>query len=240
MEHQLRNRSRVFTTAAKAARAVAGLVACGLLAACVADPVTDYTPIQSKKQTEVIWVSMVHDIAFEVGKKDMSDAEEARLDAFLSDIRVSSTDSVVIDPGSFRGGIIEPRVRSVAHYLKHQLPAVHPTVTHLGWEESDEDFRIIVGRYLVIPPECPNLASSTALNPNNLLSSNFGCATETNLALMIANPADLVHGGELQPGDGRLLANGVELYRAGLVQATVSGGEGGGTTEGGSGGETTE
>jgi glycosyltransferase involved in cell wall biosynthesis len=49
----------------------------------------------------------------------------------------------------------------------------------------------------------------------NLPHSNFGCATQTNLGLMVAEPRDLVRGRPLAPADGVREAEAIARYRAG-------------------------
>src|SRR6185437_8259047 len=97
-----------------------------------------------------------------------------------------------------------------------------------------------------IGPTCPDWTKPEVDEPNNTPSSNQGCATEANLAAMIANPADLVKPKANNATDGFVLARGVELYRAGNLSKTVGAnsgysasglsGGGGGSAGGGSGG----
>lgn len=47
-------------------------------------------------------------------------------------------------------------------------------------------------------PNCPNWRSAE-LPEGSATSSNYGCATNANLAAMVANPEDLIHG---HPYDG--------------------------------------
>lgn len=72
---------------------------------------------------------------------------------------------------------------------------------------------IILERYIVTPPACPDWSRRSGLDYHNQKHSNFGCATETNLGLMIANPRDLVRGRKLGPADGIHQAEGVVRYR---------------------------
>ena len=56
--------------------------------------------------------------------------------------------------------------------------------------------RVVIVRTQASVPGCPNWSSNSDFNPNNGLSSNYGCAVNSNLAAMVANPEDLVHGRE--------------------------------------------
>jgi len=48
--------------------------------------------------------------------------------------------------------------------------------------------------YVVVRPGCPDWTDGPDWVLQNKNSSNFGCATANNLGLMLANPADYVHG----------------------------------------------
>ncbi|MCK9542770.1 MAG: CpaD family pilus assembly protein [Novosphingobium sp.] len=55
--------------------------------------------------------------------------------------------------------------------------------------------RIVVTRSTASVPSCPRWSNSDA-NPNNATSSNYGCAVNSNLAAMVANPEHLLKGAE--------------------------------------------
>jgi pilus assembly protein CpaD len=46
--------------------------------------------------------------------------------------------------------------------------------------------------YVANPPPCGNWPTNLGREPDNLPYENFGCATQRNLAVMVANPADLL------------------------------------------------
>jgi len=77
---------------------------------------------------------------------------------------------------------------------------------------------IKIGRYLVTLPPCPNWSKPPAHDFTNASSSNIGCATASNLALMAAYPADLVGGRELGPAAGKPEAAAVNTYLNNKVQ----------------------
>jgi pilus assembly protein CpaD len=82
-----------------------------------------------------------------------------------------------------------------------------------GGDEGPNALTIVVGRYIVIPPNCPNWSKPSSGDPNNRTSSNWGCATTTNLGAMIADPGELVTGKPLGPGDATVSAGSVQRYR---------------------------
>jgi pilus assembly protein CpaD len=56
--------------------------------------------------------------------------------------------------------------------------------------------RVVLTRSTASVPSCPNWSAKSDVNLNNATSTNFGCATNGNLAAMIANPEDLVKGAD--------------------------------------------
>ncbi|MBW0144829.1 CpaD family pilus assembly protein [Sphingomicrobium clamense] len=93
--------------------------------------------------------------------------------------------------------------------------------------------RVVVTRAHASMPTCPAWEGESHGNPANESMPNFGCAVNGNLAAMIANPEDLVHG---RPGaatvDARTSARAVRSYReqpltgeGGLMEISTSEGE---------------
>lgn len=75
--------------------------------------------------------------------------------------------------------------------------------------------RVIVTRAKASVPGCPDWSADSDFNPNNGLSSNYGCATNSNLAAMIANPEDLLHGSQSQGSTAVMSSNkAIDAYRA--------------------------
>lgn len=91
--------------------------------------------------------------------------------------------------------------------------------------------RIIVTRAKATVPGCPDWSAKNDFNPNNATSSNYGCATNSNLAAMVADPEHLLKGAE---GDSNTVvmsaSKAIGAYReqkptgtAGLKQTTTKG-----------------
>lgn len=54
--------------------------------------------------------------------------------------------------------------------------------------------RVVVTRASATVPGCPDWSAKSTTNFANATSSNYGCATNSNLAAMIADPEHLLHG----------------------------------------------
>jgi pilus assembly protein CpaD len=77
---------------------------------------------------------------------------------------------------------------------------------------------VVVGRYVVIPPHCPDWRKPSQDDPSNTPSSNLGCASATNLGLMVADPGDLVYGEPAPASDGDHDVYSVQRYRTGTIR----------------------
>ena len=74
--------------------------------------------------------------------------------------------------------------------------------------------RIVVSRRRAEVPGCPNWSLPSQPNFDNRNMSNYGCAVNSDLAAMVANPEDLVHGRDAGMGDPREASKAVILYRS--------------------------
>ena len=74
--------------------------------------------------------------------------------------------------------------------------------------------RVVVARRRATVPGCPNWRQPSQPDWDNKAMSNFGCGVNSNLAAMIANPEDLIHG---RQGDGvtdaATATRAVDIYR---------------------------
>jgi pilus assembly protein CpaD len=75
--------------------------------------------------------------------------------------------------------------------------------------------RVVISRAFASVPGCPDWSGRSDANYRNATSRNYGCATSSNLAAMIANKEDLIHG---QDGTGNTVvatnAKAIEAFRS--------------------------
>ncbi|MEO6224275.1 MAG: CpaD family pilus assembly protein [Sphingomicrobium sp.] len=75
--------------------------------------------------------------------------------------------------------------------------------------------RVVVSRRRAEVPGCPDWSQPSQPNFQNRNVPNFGCGVNSNIAAMIANPEDLLHGREgTGVGDQSTASKAIELYRA--------------------------
>jgi len=95
--------------------------------------------------------------------------------------------------------------------------------------------RVVITRAVAAVPSCPDWSSNSAANLKNATSSNYGCATNSNLAAMVANPDHLIRG-DASTGQTVIMSStkAIESYREqkptgekGLKQNSTNSGGGG-------------
>lgn len=93
--------------------------------------------------------------------------------------------------------------------------------------------RIVVTRSTASVPGCPDWSAKSDMNYNNSTSPGYGCAVNSNMAAMVANPEDLITG---QTGTGQTVVStgtkAIDSYRA-QAPTGEQGLKSSGTSEGG-------
>jgi pilus assembly protein CpaD len=73
--------------------------------------------------------------------------------------------------------------------------------------------RVVVSRNRAEVPNCPNWSVASQPNFSNRSMPNYGCGVNSNIAAMVANPVDLIHGREGDPVvDANAASRGVGVY----------------------------
>jgi pilus assembly protein CpaD len=74
--------------------------------------------------------------------------------------------------------------------------------------------RVVVARRRATVPGCPNWSVPSQPDWDNKTMSNYGCGVNSNLAAMVANPEDLLHGREgAAVTDAVTASRAVDMYR---------------------------
>jgi pilus assembly protein CpaD len=83
-------------------------------------------------------------------------------------------------------------------------------------------FRIVISRSSASVPSCPDWSKASDRNFNASNHSNYGCATNSNIAAMIADPEDLVRGQETAQMDTNSGSKAVKALRDKSAAAGVT------------------
>ena len=157
----------------------------------------------------------------------LAPAEKGRLDAWFHGLGLGYGDSIYVDAPYADAARYE-----VARIAGNYGMLVQPGAPVTAGAVPAGSVRVIVSRTRAEVPGCPNWSLAAQPNYNNRMMSNFGCGVNANLAAMVANPEDLVHGREGNSvGDPTTGTKAVETYRSavptgtkGLQSVSVKGG----------------
>ena len=140
----------------------------------------------------------------------LSIADQQRLDGWFEALELGYGDRVSIDDPFASDAVLEAVSQLAGRHgvlLSDEAP-VTSGASQPGYA------RVIVTRSKAHVPGCPNWSATSDMNYNNGTSPNYGCATNSNLAAMIANPEDLIEG---QKGTGETVimssSKAIETYR---------------------------
>lgn len=135
-------------------------------------------------------------------------SEAGRLDAWFRSLQLGYGDTIHVD-GAYSSAARDDVARVAGQYgmlLSNGTPVTQGTV-------PPDYIRVVVSRTRAEVPGCPNWSVPSNPNYNNRSTSNFGCAVNGNLAAMVANPEDLIHGREGDPYvDAAAASRGIGLY----------------------------
>jgi len=190
-------------------------------------PLEDWSNVPARREPKAHEVQYQHDVGFVDDEVGLIAAEGQDLEAFIDRARVGLGDRVYVLAGVPEGEdraqarrISERRRDSVVTFLGLQGIEVRPMHGDFGVEPPAGDaVTVLLRRYVVALPACPDWTGKPGRSFNNQVSSNWGCATAINFGLMVADPGDLVHGQRPGLADGERMARSVERYRKGETKS---------------------
>lgn len=166
------------------------------------------------------------------GSGELAPSEQGRLQGWLDAMGVRYGDRISIDdPSVYGSSEAQATVRAIIERRGLLLSNDVPVTTGAVPAGS---IRVIVARASAHVPNCPDWASKSSINPNNATSSNYGCATNSNLAAMVADPNDLIKGASADRNDPVSATRAIKTYRekaptgAGDLKGTATSNSGGG------------
>lgn len=144
--------------------------------------------LDSVHQPVVTRQDLAIDLQTDVG--GLAAGETQRLAGWMAALGLRYGDHVAIDD-SADGTTVRADVAALAGryglILADRAPATSGAL-------PPSTLRVVVTRTTASVPGCPDYTHPSMVTADASTSSNFGCATNSNLAAMIADPADLVRG----------------------------------------------
>lgn len=219
----------------KTLRRSAAIVARGMVmavvlftAACSADT-TFWSPAASPKVNKVTLTHLTHDVMFAANTVDIDSNALAGLQAFLDRQQVGYGDRVYVVAASANPDpVATRRAEGVSGLLARQglSATVLANAEWAGVPASGNGVRVLVHRFVVVAPRCPDWRKPAKADYGNTQASNFGCADAVNLGMMVADPRDLVEGRSMGGASGDAAAAAVKRYRDGKVMPLDASGTG--------------
>lgn len=196
----------------------AALLSTGLALSACDSPIEQWQPVQAPKTNTVEFVRLNHTVRFAPGAAVPAPAETRRLMNFVDDAEMAGGDEIYLDAAP-TDRLSQARQASVRRLLSQRgiRTTALPAIAGAGGERLalGDEVALQVERYVVTPPACPNWSKPPGGDPTNTVGSNFGCATATNLGLMVANPRDLLIGRKPGPADAEPALRAIQNYRSG-------------------------
>ena len=190
---------------------IAGTAGCESMGSLL--PEFEAPKMPSSKRLQLQAIDHAHTVNFPSSRADLLASEAERLVNFLRNRARAARYTLYVVPET--GELGDDRAETVAAYLDAQgfhtrvLPAQKTHANNAG------RVRVVVRSYIVTLPGCPDWSTEPGKSSDNVVHSNWGCATATNLGMMVADPADLARGRQPGAADAELLSKRIQDYRNG-------------------------
>lgn len=131
------------------------------------------------------------------GSSGLSPAQRADLLDFATRYRVSDTGNSRLVIAAPSGGSNEVAAMRAVHQARAALADLGfgdaaISIEPYPAEGGSSPVRVSYMRYVAEAPECGIWPTNLANDPGNVPYANFGCASQHNFAMQVANPADLL------------------------------------------------
>lgn len=188
----------------------------GLAVAGCTPPTSEWTEAEAPKKLHVDFVRLQHSTAFAPGTSQLAERSKEDLNAFLDQVQMAADDHIYFQSAS-DDSLTAARIGELTRTIG-QRGFGATTLPPSAKDVPADHMLVVVERYVVTPPNCPNWTKPTYGDHSNTMPSNYGCADATNLGLMVADPRDLLIGRPLEPVDGDPAVAAIERYQAGKVK----------------------
>ncbi len=155
---------------------------------------------------------------------DLSDMDKARLRAFANAYLTNGHGPLTITaPSGFAdadGHEAAADIRKALNDAGVPWETLAGATYRTGGDAGDQ---LIVSytHYVATASECGIWTGVAERDYRNLRSPNHGCATQNNIAAMVADPHDLIAPAALAPRDAMATSRGIEAYRLGESTASA-------------------
>lgn len=135
------------------------------------------------------------------GSSGISQFEQNRIAEWFEAMKLGFGDRIAVDFGdAYPDAFTKKAVGELA--AKHGM-LLSETAPVTAGNINPGTARVVVTRSTASVPNCPNWTKTTESNFNSSNHPNYGCAVNSNMAAMVADPEDLVRGRESTPENSR-------------------------------------
>jgi len=142
----------------------------------------------------------------------LSSVDQSRLAEWFDALQLGYGDRVSVDHG--QGYASKAVLNSVSQVAADRGVLISDVAPVTAGQVAPGMVRVIVTRSKASVPTCPDFTTDHDRNYNASNHSNYGCAINSSLAAMIADPEDLVRGRESKKLDANSGKNAVNTYRS--------------------------
>jgi pilus assembly protein CpaD len=167
--------------------------------------------VESVHQPVVSRTDYVLDVATQ--PNGLANGEVSRLTGWFDGLGLGYGDTITLDdPLGGRDARAQDGVAAVV--ARYGMLLAHDAAPITVGHPAPGTIRVVVSRAVAHVDDCPNYSHGNFAEYAGSSTSNFGCATASNLAAMIANPQDLVEGHDSDhAGDAMLSVKAIKTYR---------------------------
>ena len=154
--------------------------------------------IHFSSETETLYVELPH------GGRSFSHNQAADVRRFVERYKVESTGNIKIAAPRTMGGrfAVARSMRQVEDIVSGAGIPRHAILLQ-DYSGQNPEFgpalRLAYRRPVALPPHCEDFSKDMGVDRERLPTRNFGCASQRNLALMVANSRDLKHPQQAAP-----------------------------------------
>ena len=203
----------MFEISRKQCFAGVSLILAAMLASGCANQIENWDEVNEVPELKVHAVDYTHDVHFDPVTNEPDNLELEQLAGFLKRINMRRDDPVEVQyentPSQRKRAAIMKAVMVDQGY-RVNTKRIDPVETADG---QTLPIVISVTKAVIKLPDCPNWNDDPLNNYSNLASENYGCATVTNLGLMVERPMDLIRGRGERVFDGDMAATSIDRYR---------------------------
>ncbi|WP_137871135.1 CpaD family pilus assembly protein [Sphingopyxis sp. 2PD] len=153
----------------------------------------------------------IHQFDVAASSGELAPSEQSRLQGWFDAMGVRYGDRISIEDSSVYGATsAQATVRSMVARRGLLVSDAVPVTTGAV---PQGHLRVIITRASAFVPGCPDWSSKSSINTANATSANYGCATNSNLAAMVADPNDLIKGARSDGNDPSMATRAIKTFR---------------------------